>query len=255
MTAVAEVYLVGAGPGDPGLLTLRAAELLRRADTVIHDRLVSPEIMAMVAPWAELVDVGKRPGQPGPTQHEINSILVDRARRGGCVVRLKGGDPHVFGRAGEEVAALHRAGFTAEVIPGVSSAVAGPTAAGIPLTSRSVSSGFTVVTAHQDPANDRVLDWNALARLGTTLVVLMGAARAGAIATALTDGGMDPATPVAVVTNATTPLQTDERLTLAELVSHPVRPPSVIVIGDAAAVDLRRVPSATATFHPSEALT
>lgn len=248
----AEVYLVGAGPGDPGLLTLRAAELLRRADVVIHDRLVSAEIMAMVAPWAELVDVGKQPGRPGPTQDDINAVLVDRASRGGCVVRLKGGDPHIFGRAAEEACALRGAGFVPEIVPGVSSAVAGPTSAGIPLTSRTASSGFTVVTAHQDPENDRVLDWDALARLGTTLVVLMGAARAGAIARRLLGAGMSPTTPVAVVTDATTPQQTDERLTLEELQEHPVRSPSIIVIGAVAAVDLRT--TLTPSVTPSEAL-
>jgi uroporphyrin-III C-methyltransferase len=243
-----EVYLVGAGPGDPGLLTLRAAELLRRADVVIHDRLVSAEIMAMVAPWAELVNVGKRPGQPGPSQDDINAVLVDRARRGGCVVRLKGGDPHVFGRGAEEANALRAAGFVASIVPGVSSAVAGPTAAGVPLTSRTASSGFTVVTAHQDPANDRVLDWDALARLGTTLVILMGAARAGAIAARLLEAGMAASTPVAIITNATTPQQTDERFTLADLEERPVRSPSIIVIGDVAGVDLRTA------LTPSEAL-
>lgn len=142
------VHLVGAGPGDPGLLTVRGADLLRRCDVVVHDRLVSGEILAMVPPWAELVDVGKTPGAAAVSQAEINDILVDRGSRFDCVVRLKGGDPHVFGRGAEEVAALHAAGIRSEVVPGVSSAVAGPTAAGIPLTSRHASSGFTVVTAH-----------------------------------------------------------------------------------------------------------
>ena len=232
------VYLVGAGPGDPGLLTLRGADLLRRCDVVVHDRLVSEEILAMVPLWAERVDVGKRPGA-SVTQREINAVLVERGRRFDCVVRLKGGDPHVFGRGGEELEALRAAGVAAEVVPGVSSAVAAPTAVGVPVTSRHASSGFTVVTAHQDPANDRVLDWDALARLGTTLVVLMGAARARSIASRLIAGGMAPDTPVAVVTDATLPTQREQRLTLAELGREPVANPSVIVVGAVAALDLR----------------
>lgn len=235
------VHLVGAGPGDPGLLTLRGAELLRRCDVVVHDRLVGREILEMVPPWAEQVDVGKIPGAHAVAQDEINAILVDRGRRFDCVVRLKGGDPHVFGRGAEELEVLHAAGIATEVVPGVSSVVAAPAAAGIPLTSRRASSGFTVVTAHQDPANDRRLDWDALARLGTTLVVLMGAARARAIADRLLAGGMAPDTPVAVVTDATSAVQRDVRTTLRALGDDPVPNPSVIVIGAVAAIDLRSV--------------
>ena len=183
------VFLVGAGPGDPGLLTVRAAELLRDCDVVVHDRLVSAEILAMVPLWAERVDVGKRLGA-GVTQKTINEILIDRGSRYECVVRLKGGDPHVFGRGAEELIALRDAGIATEVVPGVSSAIAAPTAAGIPLTTRLASSGFTVITAHQDPANDRTLNWDALATLGTTLVILMGAARARAIRDRLIAGGL-----------------------------------------------------------------
>lgn len=235
------VHLVGAGPGDPGLLTLRGAELLRGCDIVVHDRLVSREILALAPPWAELVDVGKQPGAHAVTQAEINAILVDRGSRFECVVRLKGGDPHVFGRGSEELEALHAAGIATEVVPGVSSVLAAPAAAGIPLTSRHASSGFTVVTAHQDPTNDRVLDWDALARLGTTLVVLMGAARARAIADRLLAGGLAPHTPVAVITDATSADQREVRLTLATLGDEPVPNPSVIVIGTVAALDLRSV--------------
>ena len=235
------VHLVGAGPGDPGLLTVRGAELLRRCDVVVHDRLVSPEILAIAPPWAEQVDVGKRPGAHAVTQADINAILVDRGARFECVVRLKGGDPHVFGRGAEELVALRVAGIATDVVPGVSSAIAGPAAAGIPLTSRNASSGFTVVTAHQDPTNDRVLDWDALARLGTTLVVLMGAARARAIADRLLAGGMAADTPVAVITEATRPTQRELRTTLDHLGDEPVPNPSVIVIGAVAAYDLRHV--------------
>jgi len=234
------VYLVGAGPGDPGLLTVRAAQLLRDCDVVVHDRLVSRQILAMVPLWAEHIDVGKGPGT-GVKQDTINEILIDRGSRYDCVVRLKGGDPHVFGRAAEELIALRDAGIATEVIPGVSSAIAAPAAAGIPLTTRLASSGFTVITAHQDPANDRTLDWNALATLGTTLVILMGAARADAIRDRLIAGGMPASTPVAIIANATQPTQTETRATLAELGTQPIESPATIVVGDVAALDLRSI--------------
>ena len=234
------VYLVGAGPGDPGLLTVRAAELLRDCDVVVHDRLVSDQILAMVPLWAERIDVGKRLGA-GVTQESINEILIDRGARYDCVVRLKGGDPHVFGRAAEELIALRDAGIAAEVVPGVSAALAAPAAVGIPLTTRIASSGFTVITAHQDPANDRTLDWDALARLGTTLVILMGAARAESIRDRLLAGGMPASTPVAVIANATQPNQTEVRTTLSELGREPVASPATIIIGAVAALDLRSI--------------
>lgn len=232
------VYLVGAGPGDRGLLTLRAAELLARCDVVVFDRLVSAEILAMVPDSAERIDVGKKPGD-SERQVTINEILVDRGRKVGCVVRLKGGDPHVFGRAAEELMALRQAGIAAEVVPGVSSAIAAPAAVGIPLTTRLAASGFTVVTAHQNPATDHDLDWDALARVGTTLVILMGATRAALFRDRLLAGGMRPDTPVAIITEATTPTMLEKRLTLAELGIAPVQNPSVIVIGAVAALDLR----------------
>jgi uroporphyrin-III C-methyltransferase len=232
------VHLVGAGPGDPGLLTLRAAELLRRCDAVVHDRLVSPDVLAMAPPWAERHDVGKRPGD-SPSQVQINELLVELGNRFECVVRLKGGDPHVFGRAAEELLALRAAGIAADVVPGVSSVIAAPAAVGIPLTTRLAASGFTVITAHQDPATDRTLDWDALARLGTTLVILMGAARAAAFRDRLLAGGMRPDMPVAIITDASTPREREQRLVLAELGVEPVPNPSVIVVGAVAALDLR----------------
>lgn len=247
------VHLVGAGPGDVGLLTLRAAELLRRADVVIHDRLVGPDVLAMAPPWAERIDVGKRAGD-SLTQVDINRLLVDYGNRFECVVRLKGGDPHIFGRAAEELLALREAGIAAEVVPGVSSAFAAPAAVGIPLTTRLAASGFTVVTAHQDPATDRALDWDALARLGTTLVILMGAARAAAFRDRLLSAGMRPDMPVAIITEATSPAMRERRLVLSELGVDPVPNPSVIVIGAVAALDLRShvPPSAvTAVLAPS----
>jgi uroporphyrin-III C-methyltransferase len=234
------VYLVGAGPGDPGLLTLRAVELLRQCDVVVFDRLVSPEILAYVSPAAERIDVGKKPGD-SERQVSINEILVDRGHRFECVVRLKGGDPHVFGRAAEELIALRSAGIAAVVVPGVSSALAAPAAVGIPLTTRLAASGFTVVTAHQDPATDRDLDWDALAKLGTTLVILMGAARARSFRDRLIAGGMRADMPVAIITEATTDTMAERRLTLAQLGDEPVPNPSVIVVGAVAALDLRTV--------------
>lgn len=228
------VHLVGAGPGDPDLLTLKAARLLGEADVVVHDRLVDPRILALAAPWAELVDVGKRPGAPADAQARINDILVDRGRRYGCVVRLKGGDPFVFGRGGEEALELRAAGVDVEEVPGITSSIAAPAAAGIPVTMRGHSSGFTVVTAHQDPTTDRWLDWDALAATGTTLVILMGASRTAVISERLVAAGMDPTTPVAVVRAATTQDQDVQRTTLAGLPELTVTNPSTIVVGSVA---------------------
>jgi uroporphyrin-III C-methyltransferase len=232
------VYLVGAGPGDPDLLTMRAVSLLAQADVIVHDRLVDRRVLASAAPWAELVDVGKTPGSRRNSQDEINDILLDRAQRFDTVVRLKGGDPFVFGRGGEEAEHLVAHGIAVEVVPGVSSSVAAPAAAGIPVTMRGIASGVTVVTAHQDPARECGLDWDALARTGTTLVILMGAARARLIADRLLAGGMTPDTPVAVITSATCPDQCVTRTTLVSLGDEPVRNPSVIVVGAVAALDV-----------------
>jgi uroporphyrin-III C-methyltransferase len=237
------VYLVGAGPGDPDLLTLRAASLLARADVIVHDRLIDHRVLASAAPWAELVDVGKTPGSRCNSQSEINRILVDRGRRFESVVRLKGGDPFVFGRGGEEAEHLRAHGIAVEVVPGVSSSIAAPAAAGIPVTMRGIASGVTVVTAHQDPAAmssgaENGLDWDALARSGTTLVVLMGAARARSVSERLIAGGMRPDMPVAVITSATNADQLVDRTTLAQLGEMPVCNPSTIVIGEVAALDV-----------------
>jgi uroporphyrin-III C-methyltransferase len=250
------VHLVGAGPGDPDLLTMRAVSLLARADVIVHDRLVDGRVLASAAPWAELVDVGKSPGSARNSQDEINAVLVDRGRRFETVVRLKGGDPFVFGRGGEEAEHLRAHGIPVAVVPGISSAIAGPAAAGIPVTMRGAASGVTIVTAHQDPANDRLLDWSALARAGTTLVVLMGAARARSIAERLLAGGMRADTPVAVVTSATCDDQCIDRTTLRDLGVDPVRNPSVIVIGEVAGRDVLHdmpiLPSLAAAAVPTE---
>lgn len=232
------VHLIGAGPGDPDLLTLRAATLLGRADVLVHDRLIDARVLDMAAPWAEVIDVGKRPGGPGNAQLTINDILIDRGRRFDCVVRLKGGDPFVFGRGGEEAVELRAAGVEVEVVPGVTSAIAAPAAAGIPITMRGVASGVTIVTAHQDPSTDRRLNWDALAQTGTTLVILMGAAHAAEIADRLIGGGMRLDMPVAVIRSATTADQHIQRSELHRLGDLTIVNPSTIVVGEVAALDV-----------------
>ena len=245
------VHLVGAGPGDPELLTLKAARLLGSADVVVHDRLVSPEILSMAAPWAELVNVGKDPNGRRTSQERINEILINRGRCHSTVVRLKGGDPFVFGRGGEEATALEDAGLRVAIVPGITSSIAGPAMAGVPVTHRGVSSAFTVVTAHEDPTKPDGLNWHALAELGTTLVVLMGARRAEKIRTRLLEAGMDGHTPVAIVTNATMRDQNVSYLELDELGIEPVANPSVIIIGAVAGSPLltETAISATAFDH------
>lgn len=231
------VALVGAGPGDPGLLTLRGAELLRSAEVVVYDRLVARELLDLVPDGAELVDVGKGPGQSG-MQADINELLVDRGRCGLRVVRLKGGDPFVFGRGGEEAEALRRAGVDVEVVPGVTSAFAAPAAAGIPVTYRTVSASVTVVTGHEGEPPPHGVDWDLLGRLDGTLVVLMGMAARATIAERLMASGRDGATPVAVIHWGTTDRQEVARTTLAGLAAVDLPAPSTIVIGAAAGLDV-----------------
>jgi uroporphyrin-III C-methyltransferase len=245
------VHLVGAGPGDPDLITVKALRLLSRADAVIFDRLVSAEILDMAAPWAELINVGKDPNGARTTQDQINDILIDRGRTYDTVVRLKGGDPFVFGRGGEEAIALEAAGVDVSVVPGISSSIAGPAMAGIPVTHRNLSSAFTVITAHEDPSKATGLNWNALAKLNTTLVVLMGARRAAQIREQLLTAGMDSATPVAIVVAASTPDQHMTRLTLRQLGEAPVPNPAVIVIGAVAATPVITSLPNLATLSPT----
>lgn len=233
------VYLVGAGPGDPGLCTRRAAELLAGADVVVYDRLAPAELLELAPEQAERIDVGKAPGRAPLDQDAINALLVERGRRGEAVVRLKGGDPFVFGRGGEEAEALQAAGIPFEVVPGVTSAIAAPAYAGVPVTHRGLATHVTIVTGHEDPTKEASgVDWRALARAGGTLVVLMGAARAGAIASELIAGGLAPDTPVVVVRNGTCADQHTDRTTLAGLGTLPVASPAAIVIGAVAALDL-----------------
>ena len=233
------VYLVGAGPGDPGLLTVRGAELLARADVVVHDRLSSPLLLDLAPHAAERIDVGKAPGRVAMSQADIDRLLVERGRSGATVVRLKGGDPFVFGRGGEEAEALIAAGVPFEVVPGVTSAIAAPAYAGIPVTHRGLSTHVTIVTGHEDPAKGTSdTDWDALARAGGTLVVLMGAGRVAEVAALLMAGGRAPETPVAAVRWGTHPHQRTIRATLATVAAAGIEAPSAIVVGAVAALDL-----------------
>ena len=234
------VYLVGAGPGDPGLLTVRGAEVLRRADVVVYDRLSVEALLDLAPVGAERISVGKAPGKVTMAQDDINALLVERGQRGETVVRLKGGDPFVFARGGEEAAALAGAGVTFEIVPGISSAIAAPAYAGIPVTLRHSSTSFTVVTGHEDAAvgDDGTVDWDAVARVGGTIVILMGVARIQQIAEALIEAGRSPDTPAAAVRWGTRPEQHTIRATLATIADQPLASPSVIVIGEVAGVDL-----------------
>jgi uroporphyrinogen III methyltransferase / synthase len=233
------VYLVGAGPGDPGLLTRRGAALLEVAEVVVFDRLAHPSLLDLAPLTAERINVGKAPGAVEMDQDGINAVLVDRGAQGKTVVRLKGGDPFVFGRGGEEAEALASAGVPFEVVPGITSAIAAPAYAGIPVTHRGLSTHVTVVTGHEDPAKGTTdTDWAALARAGGTLVILMGAGHIADIATRLIDGGRAPETPVAAVRWGTLPGQRTIRATLATIANAGVRAPSAIVVGKVAALDL-----------------
>ncbi len=232
------VYLVGAGPGDPGLLTQRGAALMRIADVVVYDRLAHPSLLALAARTAELVDVGKSPGNVAMDQDGINATLVDRGLKGLEVVRLKGGDPFVFGRGGEEAEVLIAAGVPFEVVPGVTSAIAAAAYAGIPVTHRNVSTLVTIVTGHEDPAKGRTdVNWEALGAVGGTVVILMGAAHIRDIAERLMAGGRGGDTPVAAVRYGTRPEQQTLRTTLADAGDAGIRSPSAIVVGEVAALD------------------
>jgi uroporphyrinogen III methyltransferase/synthase len=229
------VHLVGAGPGDPGLLTVRGAALLARAEVVVYDRLTAVELLDLAPPEAERINVGKDPHGESVPQERINELLAEHGRAGRRVVRLKGGDPFVFARGAEEAAALEAAGVDYEVVPGITSALAGPAYAGIPATLRYSSTSVTVVTGHEDPTKaGPEVDWEAIARVGGTIVILMGVGRWAQIAQRLQGGGLPPDTPAAAVRWATTPRQQTTRATLATLEEHPLRSPAVIVVGEVA---------------------
>jgi uroporphyrin-III C-methyltransferase/precorrin-2 dehydrogenase/sirohydrochlorin ferrochelatase len=229
------VALVGGGPGDPELMTVRARRLLAAADVVVHDRL-APAVA--LGDDVEIVDVGKTPGGASWDQRDIEALLVERARAGQRVVRLKGGDVHVFARGIEEVGACVDAGVPVEVVPGVTSALAVPACVGIPVTARGVAQSFAVVSAHLPPGDPgSTVDWDALARLGGTLVLLMAVGRLREVCEALVRGGRDPETPVAVVQDGTLPGQSTVVSTLAwagQDAAH-VRAPAVVVVGEVVA--------------------
>lgn len=231
------VYLVGAGPGDPGLITVRGLSRVRSADVLIHDRLVHPELLDEARPCAERIFVGKEPGRPHIPQDRINALLIHRAKAGLVVTRLKGGDPFVFGRGGEEAAALTEAGVPWEVVPGVTSAIGVPSLAAIPLTHRKLAASFTVVTAHRCSNTEEDHDWQALASMDT-LVVLMGVGTLRQTIRSLVAHGRYPATPVAVIQEGTLPGERIVTGTLANIVERversDVRPPAVIVVGEVA---------------------
>ncbi len=239
------VYLVGSGPGDPDLMTVKAARLIESADVVLHDKLPGPEILGEI-PEAKREDVGKRAGGEWTPQEYTNRRLVELAREGKSVVRLKGGDPFVFGRGGEEAEHLADAGIPFEVVPGVTSAIAGPAVAGIPVTHRDHASSVSFVTGHEDPTKEEsAVDWEALAATGGTVVVLMGVGKLPAYAAELRDAGLDGDTPVALVERATRPEMRVATGALDSIVDvrdeAGIEPPAITVIGDVAATRERVV--------------
>ena len=243
------VTLVGAGPGDPALLTGAAREALERADVVVYDRPSLDEVVALAPAGAERRCVGLAPGQRALPQAEGNAQLVELARRHDAVVRLKSGDPFVASRGGEEARALREAGIAVRVVPGLSAALAAPAAAGIPLMLRQLSVTMTVVDGNDDPEHAAPPDWEALARLGGTLVILTGRGRIRRIAAKLMDGGLAPDTPIAAISAASREAQRVERGTLAELPT-PLPPPVTFVVGAVAALDLTAAPLEAIGAHP-----
>ncbi|MEZ5723046.1 MAG: uroporphyrinogen-III C-methyltransferase [Paracoccaceae bacterium] len=236
------VWLVGAGPGDPGLLTLHALNALGQADVIVHDALVAPAILDWADPAAERIDMGKRGGQASPKQGEISDLLIEHARAGKKVLRLKGGDPFVFGRGGEEGEACVAAGVPIRVVPGISAGIGGLAYAGIPVTHGAVNSAVTFVTGHDAGGDTPPLDWAAIARASPVIVIYMGMRNLGEIADKLIGAGRAPDEPVALVQNASTPAQRVLETTLgraaAEAASAGIGAPAVVCIGGT--VPLRR---------------
>ncbi len=237
-STVGKVYLVGSGPGDPDLMTVKAKRLLEEADVVLHDKLPGPEILGMI-PEEKREDVGKRAGGEWTPQEYTNTRLVETAQQGNVVVRLKGGDPTVFGRGGEEMVHLAANDIPFEIVPGITSAIAGPEAAGIPVTHRDYVSSVSFVTGHEDPTKDEsAVDWAALADTGGTIVVLMGVGKLPDYTDELLKHGLDPDTPVALIERATWPDQRVATGTLDTIVdvrdSEGIEPPAITVIGEVA---------------------
>ena len=241
-TQVGKVYLVGAGPGDPKLLTIKAAEAIAAADVIVYDYLVNPETLSHARRGVELVDVGKRAGHPSASQAEINRILIEQAHSGKTVARLKGGDPFIFGRGGEEAEALAEAGIPWEVIPGVSSGVAAAAYAGIPLTHRGAASSVAFITGHENPRKRRrAIDWSVTAHAADTLVIFMCAETIAEIAGKLIEAGRPAATPIAIIRWGTYAHQEVYAGVLADLVAggpgeFHVEPPAIAVVGEVVAL-------------------
>lgn len=236
-----KVYLVGAGPGDPGLFTIKGLELLRKADVVMYDALANPELLKECRPDAEVIDAGKRARDHHLSQWQTNELLVKYAKEGKLVVRLKGGDPFLFGRGAEEAEELRKAGAEVHVVPGVSSSISVPELAGIPVTHRDYASLVTFITGHEkaDRETDRI-DWRALVGGHGTLVIMMGLGNAGRISSELIAGGMSPDTPAAVISKGSTPDQRVAVTTVAGLESairdNGLEPPGIMVVGEVAKV-------------------
>jgi uroporphyrin-III C-methyltransferase len=227
-----KVYLVGAGPGDPELLTLKALRLLRTADAILHDDLVAPEILTLASPKAQVHNVGKRCGHKNMRQEEINFLMVSLAASGLRVVRLKGGDPLIFGRAGEEIEALRQANIEYEIVPGVTSALGAAAVAGIPLTHRRISSALLLLAGHAAPGNDEA-DWSKLVASGATLAIYMPGRDHAAIATRLKAAGLPETTPCAIISRATTLEQQIHRTSISKLHSAPEFPaPTLLIVGE-----------------------
>jgi uroporphyrinogen III methyltransferase / synthase len=249
-SGVGRVVLVGAGPGDPELITVRGLGWLRRAEVLVHDQLVSPALVDEAPPTALRIFAGKSGGRHCVAQSAINALLIHHAEAGRLVVRLKGGDPFVFGRGGEEALACLRAKIPVEVVPGVSSAVAVPAAAGIPVSHRGLGSSFAVVTGHEDPAKpEPTVDWARLATAVDTLVILMGMSALRTIAPRLIAAGRDAETPAAVIEQGTTATQRTVTGTLGNIASRAahLQPPAVIVIGAVAGLHAELGSTAAAT--------
>jgi len=235
------VYLVGAGPGDPKLITVAGLEALRTADVVVYDSLAGKELLLEAREDAELIDVGKRGGHHKVKQSEINHIIADKAKGGLMVVRLKGGDPFMFGRGGEEAEVLRASGVDVKIIPGVTSAIAAPALAGIPVTHRDHASFVTFVTGHErDDREDERIDWERLAGLGGTIVILMGMTHLGRNMDRLIEGGLDPETPVAVIRYGSRPEQRSVLATAATINEkcrkEGIHSPAVTVVGNVASL-------------------
>ena len=230
-----KVYLIGAGPGDPKLLTIKAAEAIGASDTIVYDYLVNPEVLAHARRGVELIYAGKRAGLESIRQSEINRILIEQAGEGRTVARLKGGDPFIFGRGGEEAEALAGAGVVWEVIPGISAGVASASYAGIPLTHRDHASSVAFITGHDSLARGEGIDWRAAARAADTLVIFMCAETIRKIARALIDGGRAPSTPIAIIRWATYSHQevySGTLLDMAESLESIIRPPAIAIVGE-----------------------